>query len=141
MPLSGWALKGVAVAAIVGLAAFNMVGIALGSGLLRILTGLKLGLLGFLVIWGFASGGGDWSNLTPFWAQRPGSDPLLGALGGGLILAFISFAGWWDASKIAGEVRDPERTMPRALVLGVSIVTVVYIAVSVAFLYLVKPPI
>jgi APA family basic amino acid/polyamine antiporter len=138
-PLSGWALKGVAVAAIVGLAAFNMVGIALGSGVLRVLTALKLGLLGFLVVWGFASGGGDWSNLTPFWAQRPGSDPLLSALGGGLILAFISFAGWWDASKIAGEVRDPERTMPRALVLGVSIVTVVYIAVSVAFLYLVAP--
>ena len=53
--LSGWGLKGVAVAAIVGLAAFNMVGIALGSGVLRALAGLKLGLLGFLVVWGFAS--------------------------------------------------------------------------------------
>ena len=42
-------------------------------------------------------------------------------------------------SKIAGEVRDPKRTMPRALVLGVSIVTVVYVAVSVVFLYLVAP--
>ena len=84
-------------------------------------------------------GRGDWSNLTPFWTQRPGSDPLLPALGGGLIAAFISFAGWWDVSKIAGEVRDPRRTLPRALVLGVSIVTVVYIAVSVVFLYLVAP--
>ncbi len=139
VPVSGWALKAVAIAAIAGLAAFNMVGISLGSGVLRVLTGLKLGLLGFLVVWGFASGGGDWSNLTPFWTQRAGSDPPLQALGGGLILAFISFAGWWDASKIAGEVRDPERTMPRALVLGVSIVMVVYIAVSVVFLYLVAP--
>jgi APA family basic amino acid/polyamine antiporter len=56
-----------------------------------------------------------------------------------LILAFISLAGWWDVSKIAGEVRDPRRTLPRALVLGVSIVTVVYIAVSAVFLYLVPP--
>ena len=93
VPLSGWALKGVAVAAILGLAEFNMVGIALGSGVLRALTGLKLGLLGVLVVWGFASGGGDWSNLTPFWAQRAGSDPLLEALGGGLIRALFSFVG------------------------------------------------
>jgi APA family basic amino acid/polyamine antiporter len=137
--LPGWGLKAVAVAAILALAAVNMVGNAIGSGVLRTLAGLKLGLLAFLVVWGFGSGRGDWSNLTPFWTQRPGSDPLLPAVAGGLILAFISYAGWWDASKIAGEVRDPERTMPRALVLGVSIVAIVYIAVSVAFLYLVAP--
>ncbi|MGP0067693.1 MAG: APC family permease [Isosphaeraceae bacterium] len=139
VPLSGWELKGMAVAGIVVLAVVNMVGSAIGSGVLRALAGLKLGLLAFLVAWGFGFGRGDWANLTPFWTQRPGSDPLLGAVAGGLILAFISFAGWWDASKIAGEVRDPGRTMPRALVLGVSIVTIVYIAVSVVFLYLVAP--
>ena len=139
VPLSGWGLVGVAVAAIIVLAAVNMVGSAIGSGVLRALAALKLGLLAFLVLWGFGFGRGDWSNLTPFWAQRPGSEPLLKALPGALILAFITFAGWWDASKIAGEVRDPGRTMPRALVLGVSIVTIVYIAVSVVFLYLVAP--
>jgi len=136
-PLSVWQMRGVAVAAIVALAAVNMVGIAIGAGVLRVLAALKLGLLGFLVVWGFAMGRGDWSNLTPFWAQRPGSEPLAKALAGGLIMAFVSFGGWWDASKIAGEVRDPRRTLPRALMLGVSIVTVVYIAVSLVFLYLV----
>ena len=103
------------------------------------LAALKIGLLGFLVVWGFGLGRGDWANLTPFWSQRPGSDPFFPALGIALVGAFISFAGWWDVSKIAGEVRDPERTMPRALILGVSIVTVVYVAVSVVFLYLVPP--
>jgi basic amino acid/polyamine antiporter, APA family len=139
VPLSGWEFTGVAIAAIAVLAAVNMVSSAIGSGVLRALAVLKLGLLAFLVAWGFGFGRGDWSNLTPFWTQRPGSDLLPEALAGGLILAFISFAGWWDASKIAGEVRDPGRTMPRALVLGVSIVTIVYIAVSVVFLYLVSP--
>jgi APA family basic amino acid/polyamine antiporter len=136
-PLSAWELKGVAVAAIVALAVVNMLGIAIGSGVLRGLAALKLGLLGFLVVWGFGMGRGDWSNLTPFWSQRPGSLPLAPALAGGLILAFVSFGGWWDASKIAGEVHDPGRTLPRALVLGVSIVTVMYLAVSLVFLYLV----
>ena len=96
-------------------------------------------MLGFLVVLGFWLGRGDWSNFTPFWAQRPGSDPLLPALALGLVGAFIAFAGWWDASKLAGEIRDPERNLPRALILGVSIVTIVYIAVSVVFLYLVPP--
>ncbi len=54
-------------------------------------------------------------------------------------MAFVSLAGWWDVSRLSGEVRDPERTMPRALMLGLSIVTALYVAVSVAFLYLVGP--
>ena len=106
---------------------------------LRGLAVLKLGLLGFLIIWGFALGHGDWSNFRPFFAQRPDSDPLPKAIAIGLVSAFVSFAGWWDACKIAGEMRNPERTLPQALVLGVSIVTVVYIGVSTVFLYLVPP--
>jgi basic amino acid/polyamine antiporter, APA family len=139
VPLNSWGLRAVAVGSIAMLAAVNALGVSLGSRVLGALTALKLGLLGFLVIWGFGLGRGDWSNLTPFWSQRPGSQPLVHALCVALIGAFIAFAGWWDVSKIAGEARDPKRTLPRALVLGVSIVTVVYIAVTVVFLYLVAP--
>jgi APA family basic amino acid/polyamine antiporter len=53
-----------------------------------------------------------------------------------MVGGFFSFGGWWDVSKIAGEVRDPGRTLPRAMLLGVLVVTVVYILVSAAFLYL-----
>jgi basic amino acid/polyamine antiporter, APA family len=137
--LSLWEMKATAVAAIIALATVNMVGISLSSGVLRVLAALKLGLLGFLVVWGFSLGRGDWANLSPFWTQRPGSDPLLQALTVGLISSFISFGGWWDASKLAGEMRDPSRTLPRSLVLGVSLVTLAYIAISGVFLYLVRP--
>lgn len=137
VPLSTWGLKGVAVTAIWLLAAANIRGVALGSGVLRALAALKLGLLGFLVLWGFGLGRGDWSNLYPLVAQRPGSEPLVGALIGASIAAFFSLGGWWDVSKIAGEVRDPRRTLPRALLLGVMIVTLVYILITLVFLYLV----
>jgi len=136
-PMSPWGLKAIAVGSVALLAAVNIFGVSLGSRVLGTLAALKLGLLGFLVFWGFSLGRGDWANLTPFWSQRAGSEPLFKALAVGLVGAFISFAGWWDVSKIAGEVRDPRRTLPRALVLGVSIVTVVYVAVSGVFLYLV----
>jgi APA family basic amino acid/polyamine antiporter len=52
-------------------------------------------------------------------------------------MAFFSFGGWWEAAKLAGEVRDPGRTLPRALALGVGTVTLLYVAVSAVFLYLV----
>ena len=55
----------------------------------------------------------------------------------GVVSAFFSFGGWWDVSKLAGEVRDPGRTLPRALLLGLLAVTAVYIVVSAVFLYLV----
>jgi basic amino acid/polyamine antiporter, APA family len=139
VPLGNWQLRAVAAGSIVVLASINALGGTPGSRVMGTLAALKIGLLGFLVVCGFGLGRGDWENLTPFWTQRPGSDPFFPALGIALVGAFISFAGWWDVSKIAGEVRDPERIMPRALILGVSIVTVLYVAVSGVFLYLVPP--
>jgi APA family basic amino acid/polyamine antiporter len=135
--LSTPALKAVAIGSIVFVALINIRGVRLGGGLIRWLTILKLGLLGLLIVWGFGLRTGHWSNFTPLVAQRPGSDALLGALAGALVAAFFSFGGWWDLSKVAGEVRDPERTLPRALVYGVTILTVVYLLTSAAFIYLV----
>lgn len=48
--------------------------------------------------------------------------------------AVFSFGGWWEASKIAGEVRDPKRTLPLAFIGGVTVVTAVYLLISAAFL-------
>ena len=135
--LSAAALKAVAIGSIVFVALVNIRGVRLGGGLIRWLTILKLGLLGLVIVWGFGSRAGHWSNLTPLLAQRPGSEALPGALAGGLVGAFFSFGGWWDVSKVAGEVRDPETSLPRALVYGVTILTVVYILTSAAFIYLV----
>jgi basic amino acid/polyamine antiporter, APA family len=135
--LSPVASKAVAILCIASIAAANVRGVRYGAGVLRGFTFLKLGLLATLILWGFALGLGDWSHFLPFVAQRPGSTPLAGALAGGMVAAFFSFGGWWDAAKLAGEVRDPARTLPRALGLGVAVVTLVYILTSAAFLYLV----
>ncbi|MGH9875533.1 MAG: APC family permease, partial [Pyrinomonadaceae bacterium] len=129
--------KVVAIGSIVFVALVNMRGVRLGSSLIRWLTILKLGLLAFVIIWGFGLRAGNWSNFQPLWAQRPGSEALVGALGGAIVGAFFSFGGWWDLNKLAGEVRDPQRTLPRALIYGVTILTAVYILTSAAFLYLV----
>jgi basic amino acid/polyamine antiporter, APA family len=129
--------KAVGIAAIILLAAANVFGVRAGAWLMRWLTVLKLALLLFVLAWGFVFGLGDWSNFSPFVAQKEGSAPLGVALAGGMVAAFFSFAGWWEVSKLAGEVREPAATLPRALVYGVLAVTLVYVLTSAAFVYLV----
>jgi APA family basic amino acid/polyamine antiporter len=137
VPLPPLFIKFVGVAVICGLGIMNIVSIRVSAAFLRWTTWLKLGLLGFLTIWAFAFRLGSWSNFVPLVQQHPGSLPLAPALGVGVVGAFFSFGGWWDVGKIAGEVRDPGRTLPRALLFGMLAVTVVYVVVSAVFLYLV----
>jgi APA family basic amino acid/polyamine antiporter len=132
-------VKALAVASVLALAAVNAGGVRLGGWVVRWLTIVKLALLLFILLWGFGLGLGDWSHFAPFAERRAGSPMLGGALAGGLVAAFFSFGGWWDLSKLGGEVRDPGRTLPRALALGVLVVTAVYVLTSAAFVYLVAP--
>ena len=137
LKLSPVGIKVLAIAAILTVALINIRGVKLGAGFVRTLTFLKLGLLAFIVLWGFGFQLGDWSNFSPFVARRADSAPLIGALAGGLVGAFFAFAGWWDLGKLAGEVNNPGRTLPRALAYGVIIITIVYVLTSFAFVYLV----
>jgi APA family basic amino acid/polyamine antiporter len=53
------------------------------------------------------------------------------------IAAFFSFGGWWDLAKLTGELKEPARTLPRALVLGIAIVTLIYCLVTASFFHFV----
>jgi APA family basic amino acid/polyamine antiporter len=130
------ALKVAALIAIAAVAALNIVSTRISAGFLRWLTWLKFGVLGTLTVWALVFHLGSWSNFVPFVVQRAGALPLAPALGSAVLGAFFAFGGWWDAAKIAGEVRDPGRTLPRALALGVIAVTTVYVAISAVFIYL-----
>ena len=71
--LSPWGLKALAIATIILVALINIRGVRLGAWFVRSLMFLKLGLLGFVFLWGFGFQLGDWSNFTPFVAQRANS--------------------------------------------------------------------
>lgn len=112
----------------------NIIGARVGAVFLKLLTVLKVGTLLFIILYGFLAGLGNWSNFTPFFSSP--ADPF-GAFAGGIVGAFFAFAGWWEVTRVAGEVEDAERNVPRALTTGVVILTVVYIATSAVFYYLV----
>lgn len=139
LPMPPLAAKAAAMAAILIVAGLNIVGTRQSAGLLRGLTVLKVAFLAFIALMALGRQLGDASHFTPFVARAPEAGPLFGAMAGGLVGAFFAFGGWWDVSKLTGELRDPGRNMPRALLLGVGLVTLVYIVTSAVFIYLVAP--
>jgi APA family basic amino acid/polyamine antiporter len=137
VPMGAGGRRAIAVGAILLLAAITAFGTRLAASTLVVITGLKLGVLAVIVGWGLASGGAEAGRMAPSLARYDGSPALLPALAGGFVSAFFSFGGWWEAARMAGEVRDPGRTLPRAFVLGISIVTAVYVLTTAVFMGLV----
>jgi basic amino acid/polyamine antiporter, APA family len=97
------------------------------------LNWLKVPVLAALVGWAFLSGHATIANIGSLSTRRPGSDPLVDAIAGATISAFFCFGGWWEAGKIAGEVRNPSRNLAVAFSGGVLIVTAIYLLLSFAF--------
>ncbi len=139
-PLDDLARRLVAITAIVGFALLHIRGVRIGMRVLTTVAVLKIGLVIAVTVAAFASSAASWSNFTPLVARSPGAPPLTGAVAGALVAAFFSFGGWWEVTRMAGEVRDPGRTVPRALWLGLAIVTLLYAAATMAFLAVVPIP-
>lgn len=134
MPLSPMTATLLPVLLLCGFAVLNLLGTGLTGAVLSTMNILKFATLFTLVAWAAFSGHAHVNNLLPLVQRRPGSEPLFGAVAGATIGAFFSFGGWWEASKIAGAVRNPRRTVPLAFAIGVALVTLVYLLISAAFL-------
>jgi basic amino acid/polyamine antiporter, APA family len=117
-----------------GFGLVNMLGTRFSGVVASIVNFLKVAVLLTITGWAFAGGHAHLANVLPLAQRRPGSEALFPALASAVVSAFFSFGGWWDASKIAGEVRDPRRTLPLAFLGGVSLVALAYVGVSGAFL-------
>jgi APA family basic amino acid/polyamine antiporter len=115
------------------LGAVNYLGTRLSIRVMTTLNWLKVPVLGSLIGWAFISGHATMTNVLPLTMRRPGSDPLVDAIAGATVSAFFCFGGWWEAGKIAGEVRNPSRNLPVAFCGGVLIVTATYLLLSFAF--------
>ncbi|HEY1580104.1 MAG TPA: amino acid permease [Terracidiphilus sp.] len=118
---------------LLSLGALNYFGTRLSSRLMTTLNWLKVPVLAALVGWALLSGHAIMSNLLPLASRRPGSEPLVDGIAGATISAFFCFGGWWEAGKIAGEVRNPSRNLAVAFFGGVLIVTAIYLLLSLAF--------
>ena len=121
----------VAAVAIAVTAAVNYVGVRWSALLLNVSTGFKFGALMLLVLLATLSGKGGMAHFGA--APQPLSSGLFGLA---LVSVLWAYDGWGDLSFVGGEVRDPERNFPRALILGTLAIIFIYILANLAYLYL-----
>jgi basic amino acid/polyamine antiporter, APA family len=123
----------VAVVAILVFSAVNCLDVVFGGRVQSVLTALKV--LGIAVIVGgvfFFADGADWSHL----AAPAGSDwGTLAGFGAAMVGALWAFDGWNNLPMAAGEVKDAERNVPRALIIGLIALTLIYCITNLAYFY------
>jgi APA family basic amino acid/polyamine antiporter len=138
-------VKPAALALIVALTVAHMTSVRLGAWLQTVVTALVVALILTFVAGAVLSGRGDWANLhmtvtAPAAAAAKGASTVtLSALALGLVYVSYAYFGWNAVSYVAGEVRDPARTLPRALVAGTGIVTVLYLVLNLVFVWSAPP--
>src|SRR5947209_514503 len=121
-----------AIAAIVLLSGINYVGVRPAAITQNIFTLLKLAALALLIGAGILIA----SPTAPSPASNP---PLSSGLGAALVPILFTYGGWRQTNFIAEEIVEPERNLPRALVLGVAVVVLVYLLTNVAYLRVLGP--
>jgi basic amino acid/polyamine antiporter, APA family len=116
----------------------NVVGLRWGALLQNVSTWTKFLAMAAFVVLGFAIGKGNWSNFrahgVPLTAGL-GPAQLFSALGVGLIAVFFAYDGWVYITWVAGEVKEPRKNVPRAMVLGVLAVGAIYVAMNLTYIY------
>lgn len=125
-----------AVLAILLLTAVNYIGVRPAAVTTNIFTLLKLTALALLIVVGIIG------PAAPAAAMAPAADSMAGlsagpvalAVAGALVPVLFAYGGWQQTNFIAEELLQPEKNLPRALVLGVSIVVLVYLLANVAYL-------
>ena len=129
VPMSDAGLRATAVAAIVLLSSVNYLGVRFGSRVQTVITAVKVLAVIVIIVVGWL-----WNDAGPAPTQVvpdaiTASNFLL-AVGAGL----FAFGGWHMVTYTAEETKDPERTIPRSLVIGILIVTACYVGLNVIYL-------
>ena len=134
VPDREWLQRLVAVGAVLALTAVNLRGITRTARLARVLVAGSMAALAVVVAAILASGAGDAANLSPG-DLRGSAYGILQSAG----LLFFAFAGYARIATLGEEVRDPRRTIPRAIPLALGITVAIYAIVGAAALLAVGP--
>ncbi len=110
----------------------NLLGQRQSAWTQNLTTILKVGLFAALVALGFLFGDGRLAHLAE---GKPIGEVGIGTAATQLFYVMFAYSGWNAASYLAGEVKEPARTLPRALILGTGLVAILYVAVSAVFSY------
>ena len=115
------------------LSSIHYIGVAMGAFLQNILTVLKIGALAAIILLGVFLGKGSMSHFSPFFDL--GKMTNLSQFGFAFIPVIFTYAGWNAVTYMAGEVREPERNLPAALLWATLLVIPLYLAINAVYFY------
>ncbi len=136
IPLTPFQVRLIAAAGVVSVGLLNYLGVSRASVVMNLVTILKYGALAVLGLLAFSAGEGSWDHFSPAW----GSGLNLSLTGTALIAIMWTYDGWADLSFMGGEVKNPGRTLPMALIIGTAGILVIYLLLNLAYIYLVPLP-
>lgn len=142
MPLSLDQGTLIAATSMVVLTAVNLRSVKLAARLQNATAIAYLVVVVVIVALGFLAGHGSWAHFTPAAASRPDAvTPGVSLRGAGVAMIALlwSFDGWEFLSWVGGEIKDPHRNLPLALISGIVLVIVTYLLVNAVFLYALPP--
>ena len=125
------------IALILFLAGINYLGVRLGGNIQVALTGLKIALIGCVIVIGVFSGEGHVSNFRTAMRANPGG---VAGFFAALVAALWAYDGWNNAGMLGSEIERPERNLPRALILGTVSVIGIYLLTNLAYFYVLSGP-
>ena len=140
LELTQWPINDslIAVAALALLTAINCLGVRAGSRVQSALTLTAIAAIGLLELVSFLRSGPSQISFHPLLDQQP-SLSLAIAFGSAMTPVLFAYGGWQTSSFLGGEVRDPRKTLPRGLVLGVLGVIAVYTSVNFVYVRALSP--
>lgn len=136
--LTGFAVADwlVAVVTLGSLTVVNCLGVRSGSTLQSFLMVLKILAIAALIGCGlFLTGPKSGTTGLSLELTRPLSPDLLTAIGAAMVPILFAYGGWQTATFVAGEIREPRKNLPRALVVGVVAVVILYLAVNFVYVW------
>jgi APA family basic amino acid/polyamine antiporter len=129
-----------AVAILLGLSAFHALGIKPGAVLINLITSGKTLAIAALVIGAFVLTKQSGITFEPLAPPELRGGGLVSAFFAGLVPAMFSYGGWQNLNFVAEEVKDPLRNLPRAIMIGVLTVIVVYLSANFAYVHALSAP-
>ena len=136
IPLTPMQVRLLAALAVVAVGLLNYLGVSRAAVVMNLTTIAKYGALAVLGLLAFTAGEGSWDHFTPAWSGRL----EFSLIGTALIAIMWTYDGWADLSFMGGEVKNPGRTLPIALILGTFGILIIYLLLNLAYIYLVPLP-
>lgn len=129
-----------AIALAVAISALNYAGVQWAGNFQLTFTLLKVALVLAIVSLCFGSHAGNWQNFAgEISSTRGGFAHNVAGFMAALVAALWAYDGWNDLNMVAGEVKHPEKTIPRALIAGVALVGALYMLTNAAVQYMLPP--